>query len=463
MRTYFSTTIIGLLFCLQTLHAGDDDFAKEIGVFVMDYHKKPEPQRVPRLLDKVLEEKFLANPEFDESRGLVIMAHSFGHMARGQADLVRLYEAKFTKAKKEGRAFLLDSLRLCGDEQTLKHLNSWRKDPVFKEQHAHIDEIRRFLANPKRKLPRDQPPFGPTDLDLLWADFFVTGEYAPIARILDVLDRPDGLRRRLENWLKKHPDQKKKLNDVLADLKLIKTGTKDQWIDGNLELRALHDARGLVRYQLASAFSEFLQEELQFSPDELSKGFVLKLVASWSMQSNLENYPQLAKQLKAHYKTRPEPTQDLIKRWLRLDEHQPRLTEEMKRLQGTWQALTWQEDGDKSDPKTHAATLKYVRWIFKDDEVHWTKAFTVTTNDVVDVRGQGGTNKFTYTIDAAKKIKVLKVVRFSPQESEEIPVIYAIEGDLLKACMSKKDGVVPTDFTVPPGSERILITLKRVP
>ena len=28
------------------------------------------------------------------------------------------------------------------------------------------------------------------DLDLLWGDFFATGEYAPVSRILDVFDLP---------------------------------------------------------------------------------------------------------------------------------------------------------------------------------------------------------------------------------------------------------------------------------
>lgn len=41
----------------------------------------------------------------------------------------------------------------------------------------------------------------PENLDLLWAEFFVTGEAAPIARIFAVLDAPDFIRARLEAWL----------------------------------------------------------------------------------------------------------------------------------------------------------------------------------------------------------------------------------------------------------------------
>src|SRR5262249_31372293 len=36
-----------------------------------------------------------------------------------------------------------------------------------------------------------RPAREPRDLDFLWANFFVTGEYAPVARILDVFDSPE--------------------------------------------------------------------------------------------------------------------------------------------------------------------------------------------------------------------------------------------------------------------------------
>jgi uncharacterized protein (TIGR03067 family) len=449
MESYLTTAFFGLLFCVHGVLAGDDDLAKELGDFVRAYHKKPEPKRVPGLLDKALDSEFPLNSPLHKGDGRMVLAHAFGHMARGHADLVRVYEAKFAKAQNRGRTFLLESLRLCGDEQTIKHLDGWRKDPAYREHYAIIDDTRRFLADPKRKLPRGRPAVGPEDIDLLWADFLVTGDYAPVARILDILDRPDGLRLRLENWLMKHPEEKKDINEMLAWMKLVKPGTKGQLIDGNLELAALHDSRGYIRSFKGGLFCCVLQDKRIFTREELSKGVELKMFASWSIQEGLQNYPHLASQFKAHCNERPGPTQDLVKRWLRLDEHRPKLTEDMKRLQGTWQALTWEEDGDQSDPKTRAASLKLVRWTFKDDEVHM----------AVD----GGTNKFTYTIDTVNKCKLLKLVQFSPQDAFETSAIYAIEGEMLRACISKKDGGVPTDFTVSPGSERVLVTLKRIP
>lgn len=47
----------------------------------------------------------------------------------------------------------------------------------------------------------DGPP-GPEELDLLWTEFFVTGDLAPVRRVLGVLDEPDLVRARLTAWLK---------------------------------------------------------------------------------------------------------------------------------------------------------------------------------------------------------------------------------------------------------------------
>lgn len=46
----------------------------------------------------------------------------------------------------------------------------------------------------------DGPP-GPEELDLLWTEFFVTGDLASVRRLIGVLDEPDLVRERLTAWL----------------------------------------------------------------------------------------------------------------------------------------------------------------------------------------------------------------------------------------------------------------------
>jgi uncharacterized protein (TIGR03067 family) len=448
-------------FGVHAAQAGDGKLDK-LEPFMMSYHQKPEPKRVPEMLELALDEKLLAEMQSGQAHADVLLAHSFGHMARANAKLVRHYEDKFAKAGKLGRAILLTSLRLCGDADTVKKLAAWRDDPAFKAQRTAIDETHRFLSDPKRKLPRDLPPTMPDQLDLLWADFFVTGEYAPLARLLDVVDRPDSVRPALEKWSKDNAERRNKVNALLADLKLLKPGSKDQWIDGNLEIAAMHDARGRVQREALGDLIRLLAQDVKLGEDQLLKGIVLTMTASWSMQSNLDRFPAIEKHLRAHYRERPEQSQVLIKKWLRLDEFAPKLSEEMKRLQGTWQMISWQEDGDRMDAKVRTATLKYVQWIFKNDELHMTKAFTVTTNGVTEVRGQGGTNTFTFSTETAGKQKSIKTTRTSGAFADDVhEILYAIEGDQLKACFFKEKQGPPADFSVPEGSGRIMVTLKK--
>src|SRR5207302_367805 len=77
-----------------------------------------------------------------------------------------------------------------------------------------LEALKNHLKDPARKHVRDRPARTPKDLDLLWANFFVTGEYAPVSRILDVFDLPAGkdneVLKRVARWslgsnLQQHP------------------------------------------------------------------------------------------------------------------------------------------------------------------------------------------------------------------------------------------------------------------
>jgi hypothetical protein len=313
------------LLVVDGLHA-DGDFDNELNEFMMTYHQKPAPDRVPKFLEIVTQEKFLSRFDKDESDILVVgLAHSFGHMARGQTKLVRLFEKRFETAEKRGRAFLLTSLLLCGDEQTVNQLDIWHKDPTYREQNKKIEEIRHFLADPKRKLPRDLPVKTHRDVSVLWADFFVTGDYAPVARILDVLDRPDELRPLLEKILKNHPDKKKQLDDVLTEIGLVKPGTQDQWIDGNLELA--------LTYAGFARLAKYLNaENNKVTPQEWDS-LELQWIVRIDFLIQLNEGPALVKCLKAHVRQRPAPRREIITTWLR-DQWVDRATAEIARYCG---------------------------------------------------------------------------------------------------------------------------------
>src|SRR5262249_50963739 len=152
--------------------------------------------------------------------------------ARGNPELIRLYESRFADANKTGRTFLLGALRICGDQTTQRQIDKWLADATSAEQKRELSALRTFLADSKRQLPRDRTARTSADLLFLWLDFLVTGEYPPIARILDTLDQPDAIREKVQNSLK-NEKERQELLEVLDALKLLAPATTDKLVPGD--------------------------------------------------------------------------------------------------------------------------------------------------------------------------------------------------------------------------------------
>jgi uncharacterized protein (TIGR03067 family) len=133
------------------------------------------------------------------------------------------------------------------------------------------------------------------------------------------------------------------------------------------------------------------------------------------------------------------------------------IKEEIARLQGTWQAVSWVRDGENESDEV----LKYVSWTFKGNKLFFTKAFTVTECGKTTVRGQGGTGETDYQIDPTKKLKVMTEKSVTPFPGIETTAIYSLEGDTLKVCMYMETNDLPDEFSAGKGSGRVLMTLKR--
>ena len=132
--------------------------------------------------------------------------------------------------------------------------------------------------------------------------------------------------------------------------------------------------------------------------------------------------------------------------------------QEKAKLQGTWQAVAWLDDGEKESDEV----LQYIRWTFKADTLFSTKALTVTICGKRTVKGQGGTVESTFNIHPEKMPKVMITKTVRPFEGIILKSIYSLDGDTLKVCASKQaEKGLPADFTAPKGSGRLLITLKK--
>jgi hypothetical protein len=179
------------------------------------YYKSPDTTLGPKMLKDLLREENINHPFFSKNAHVLnIIAAQLGDIAAGKGAIVRQYEAEFATAPAPGRKVILRALANCGDMETAKRLKGWLADKRFADLRADLEALQKHLADPKRQHVRDRPAKTPDDLDLLWSNFFITGEYAPVARILDVFDLPDAkeneVLKRVAKWslssnLQQHP------------------------------------------------------------------------------------------------------------------------------------------------------------------------------------------------------------------------------------------------------------------
>jgi hypothetical protein len=198
-------------------------FLDSMGKATTYYYKSPDPTLGPTLLKDLLRKENIEHPWFAmREENLTLFGSVLGDIAKGNPKIVREYEAAFPDAPLPGRHVIVQALMNCGDKETIKQIEGWVADPQNKTIRPELEALQKHLENPARKHVRDRPAREPLDLDRLWGNFFITGEYAPIARILDVFDLPEDneneILKRLARWslgsnLQQHP----KLTELVQD------------------------------------------------------------------------------------------------------------------------------------------------------------------------------------------------------------------------------------------------------
>jgi hypothetical protein len=121
-------------------------------------------------------------------------------------------------------------------------------------------------------------------MDLLWVEFFVTGQRAPVQRIVRVLDEPDVVREKLCNWLRETGNGffgKRKLAKyvpVFARCAIpVRLETLD--IDGPLDVDLS------VALAAKNAGFKFAELPVQLTQAEVTR-IAAKSAAVWSLRAN---------------------------------------------------------------------------------------------------------------------------------------------------------------------------------
>jgi hypothetical protein len=162
--------------------------------------------------------------------------------------------------------------------------------PIVREYSgAHAELARRLDTDPRIPNALDLPIEGPASLDLLWAEFFVTGGPEPIVRIISVLDNPDGVRRRLATWVGERSlfggSKRRATADTLSSVGLVvDLEHKIIKADGDLDCLCFAIAE--------KSFPIFQHLPFELTPQELQV-LSVKGAALWSLRLNAQTHTQL--------------------------------------------------------------------------------------------------------------------------------------------------------------------------
>lgn len=127
---------------------------------------------------------------------------------------------------------------------------------------------------------------------------------------------------------------------------------------------------------------------------------------------------------------------------------EPQCANEAKLLQGTWQVIDLQANGEKKP----------------DDEIKQMQIIISGDDLVIKPDGEGRRCKFT--LDTAKTPKAIDLVPGDgPSKGKTFPGIYSLQDGKLRLCINifrQHTGQRPTEFKTQPGDGTAFVTLERV-
>lgn len=173
----------------------------ELNRFVTDYYEHGSPDKAVEAL------KFVANPGRPEHLNfLPITLYFLRRLADNHPELIRGYQTVLSQVEESGRGIILTLLRLVGDDETRDFLKLKMKE----EERNQLERFFKELLDEAPALAKNAmevPVKTALDLDLLWAEFFVTRNREAVIRVMEVLLWPDLIRKKLQDWLDATPPQ----------------------------------------------------------------------------------------------------------------------------------------------------------------------------------------------------------------------------------------------------------------
>ena len=300
--------LFGIVFFVSSFKSTDASYEEieiEYNEVLVNYYRNPQVDKIPVVLDHILQSNFFR----DKATGIfTLTAYYFGRIARLEPALIPKYMEFFEKMsqKHEGRFFILMVFQICGNETVKQFLVEKQNDKNFVNEKQDIQNILNGGAfpqfNPLTREIRDG-----ADLDILWAEFFVTGNKEPILKIIDTLGWPDRFKSRLLDWsVKKHSNNEKRVLDRLLNQETRMNVDLDRMnIKDMTDLDCLFSAQLQFRQPDKKRRESIkkLRNILNITDEDILY-MVVKGAALWSLQSNAQQHPKVLEYCKQEFEKR---------------------------------------------------------------------------------------------------------------------------------------------------------------
>lgn len=199
---------ISVLFMPQMASAQNESIVR-FEKFLQEYYQAPDADQVPRYLMEVIGSEFFMTGEVFRQNRQLLYAYAFGRMAELEPSLIPLYMKIFDTAPLEGRLFMVNVFQVCGGDAVRKYLQDSMNDPAFEKVKPLIE------AALSQEFPLAYDPFVkeiniPYDIEMLWVEYFLTGNSKAIERIVSVLGREDMIRDKVKAYFASDASQEDK-------------------------------------------------------------------------------------------------------------------------------------------------------------------------------------------------------------------------------------------------------------
>ena len=150
---------------------------EQIGHWINQYRNKPEPQRLPQLFRGMAELNMFAD---QDNSGLYL--GFVGGVLSANAEIANSLIAKMFPLPPEYHAALIKAIAYSG-------LPDWRDILTTNAERmpSRVVLVDRFMTGKMQSFEALKLDAGPIPLDVLWGNYFATGSYEPILRIVSVL------------------------------------------------------------------------------------------------------------------------------------------------------------------------------------------------------------------------------------------------------------------------------------